>query len=68
MSDGNLKMNKRASAAVGTGGFGELRPGDLLSVDLACRDFLERRGLRTEASIQSEERTKRIMAERRARA
>lgn len=67
MSDGNPTMNKRGSAEIGTGGFGFVRPGDMASVDAACRAFLLRRGLRTEHEILQSARIQRINAERKAR-
>jgi hypothetical protein len=51
----------------GTGGFGTVPPKFVAQIDAACRAFLERRGLRTENEILSQQRAIRMNADRRAR-
>ena len=61
-------MNGHELVAVGIGGHGtSFRKGHAAEMEQALRAWLEKRGLRTELEIQSSARTRKRMAEWRAR-
>ncbi len=61
------KRRNHFSVDVGTGGHGAAGRLNIHEIDLACRAFLEKRGLRTAQEMASQERMTRINQERRAR-
>jgi hypothetical protein len=61
-------MNGQDFAQVGIGGHGtSVRKGHIQEMEIKLREWLDKRGLRTDLEIQSAARTRKRMAEWRAR-
>jgi len=61
------KRRNHFSVDTGAGGHGTAERLNLHEIDLACRAWLEKRGLRTAQEMASQERMTRFHQERRAR-